>query len=123
MIQIILKVGNMSTLKYPITISNGTLVLTQDYEKLIPEVITHTLLTLREERVMQPDFGIPEVTFNLLTDLPGFLRELESSLAFTLKEYPGVSVRLVGFADDSGEIPVTCYWSLDELQGEVEVTL
>jgi hypothetical protein len=114
----------MTTLKYPLTVQNGTLVLTTGYSEKIPEVITHILMTSKEERVLNPDFGVDEGIFSLVSNIPQYLRSLESSLTAGLQEYPGVSIRLVGYIEaDSGEIPVTCYWSLEDLTGEVTVTL
>lgn len=113
----------MSTFAYPLAVLNGSLVLTSDYTRVVPEVIAHILQTKLEERVLQPDFGISDVEFNNLYDLPRLLRELEESLRFGLQDYPGVSYRLVGYADDSGSIPVTCYYAIDETNGTLTVIL
>lgn len=113
----------MTTLKYPIEAVNGSLQLTTDELKKIPEVIRHIIQTQYEERVLNPDFGTDAVEFNILYDLPKFLRSLEDSLSYGLSAYGDVSIRLVGYASDSGEIPVTCYWSVDEVTGELEVIL
>ena len=113
----------MTTFKYPFEAANGSLVLTTDELKKVPEVIKHVLQTQFEERVMNVEFGIDAAEFNVLYDLPKFLRSLEESLTTVLAAYGDVSIRLVGYADDSGEIPVTCYWDVDEDFGTVEVTL
>ena len=113
----------MTTFKYPLEVLNGTLVLTSDYTRTIPEVIAHILQTQITERVLNPEFGIEPTEFNNFYNLPSLLRSLEESLAFGLVEYPGASVRLVGYADDSGTIPVTCFYDIDETSGEVTVIL
>jgi hypothetical protein len=113
----------MTTFKYPFEALNGSLVLTSDELKKIPEVIKHVLQTQFEERVMNVEFGVAAAEFNTMYDLPKFLRSLESSLEIVLAVYGEVSIRLVGYAEDSGEIPITCYWDVDEDFGTVEVTL
>jgi hypothetical protein len=113
----------MTTFKYPITILNGTVQLTSEYDRTIPEVIAHILQTTYEERVMTPDFGIGGVEFTVVSDLPRLLRSLEQSLTLGLSQYPGVTFRLVGYLGEDGEIPITCFYQVDEQDGEIQVIL
>ena len=113
----------MTTFSYPITFINGTIALTSDYQRTVPEVIAHILQTKTEERVLNPSFGISDTEFSNAYDLPRLLRSLETALATNLSQYPGVSFRLTGYLDDSGIIPVTCYYDINGLAGEVNIDL
>lgn len=109
----------MTTLSYPITAANGGLLLTSEPEKLAPEVIKHVLMTVQEERVLNPEFGVSDQTFNLLPDIPGYIQELEQALAYGLQEYPEISVKLLGGSvADSGETSITCLWETNNASGE-----
>ncbi len=113
----------MTTFTYPIQLTNGSIALTSDYSRVVPEVIAHILQTKVEERVLNPDFGVSEYTFENAYDLPRMLRSLESSLAAGLAEYPGITFNLVASLDDSGQVPVTCYYQVDELESSITVAL
>lgn len=113
----------MTTLRYPITAENGSLLLTREEERKIPEVIRHCLQTRLEERPMRPDWGIEDPEFNVVYDLPAYLRTVETALIEALGEYPGTSLSVVGAINDSGTLPVTVYWQWQELEGTEEYLL
>ena len=113
----------LTTLKYPITVANGTLVLTSDESIKAEEVIRHILLTEIEERPMIPEFGIYANEFDVVYSLPDFLREIEGSLRVNLAQYPGIDVRLTGFLNDSGRVDLTCFFSYEEQAGQINILL
>jgi hypothetical protein len=113
----------MTTFSYPINTVNGSIQLTTEENKKIPEVIKHILQTEIEDRPLNPEFGIEPVEFNFLQDLPRLLRSLEYSLSYGLSEYPGVYTSLKGYEDDTGIINVDCYWEYDDTQGLVSVNI
>lgn len=61
----------MTQLRYPVTISNGELALTQNQNV---EAVLSVLQTVKGERVYRPDYGTPSPLFSatnnrVLTDL------------------------------------------------------
>lgn len=105
-------------LKYPIDVNNGDIALTDDYDTYIQDAIRHCLLTVQEERVLRPEYGLPDVLFSATT-----LQELNALIIETLQVgLEGYNVLLNTSCDfsEDGLLAVQVYYAENK---KVEVLL
>lgn len=114
----------MQGFRYPLTISNGSLEVTDDLPKLVSGAILSSILTLREERVFRPEYGRDEQVFDSINSLVDLLGSLRRAIATGLEGYPQVTYELLGSIGDDGRAYIqVLYTCPDEIERTIEVSL
>lgn len=106
----------MKSLVYPLAAANGRLVLTSDYPTIVKQVIRATIQTYWEERVMRPDFGVPNFVFESQPNLAPVLGDIRAALDNSLStDLPDVSYQVLGAIGDTGQLQVTIAYQVADL--------
>jgi phage baseplate assembly protein W len=113
----------MTTFAYPIRVSNGTIVLVSEYTNKVPQVLRHIIQTSYEERVMQPDWGTGLSLFSDTTNVGILLSRLESDVKRGLVSYSSLDIRLTARLGDEGVLSITCYYSVNDTDGQLTINL
>lgn len=114
----------MQGFRYPLTISSGSLDITDELPKLVSGAILSSVLTLQEERVFRPDYGRDEQVFTCVNSLVDLLGSLRRAIAIGLEGYPQVNYELLGSIGDDGRAYIQVLYTCDdELERTIEVAL
>lgn len=87
--------------KYPITVTNGDITLHTDVDTAISDAITSSLLTQTGERVLRPDYGLPDLYFQSIT--PNVTSTMQSTIQAGLEGFD-VAYALETEVNDDGSI-------------------
>lgn len=109
---------------YPLTISNGGLMTTDQYAKLVSGAIMSSCQTHWEERVWRPEYGQGVYEFQSVSNLVDILRELREAISIGLDGYLDVVFEVYGSISEDGVIAVeVLYTCPDGLERTLEITL
>lgn len=98
----------LTSLLYPLQVLNGKLITTSSYPEIVKGVILSTLYTYQDERVWYPEYGNKNYLFS--TDVLEVKLGIDSSLANSLQEYPGVVFSTSVLPSDTGRLQVDVYY-------------
>ncbi len=101
----------LRSLTYPLTLQNGGLKLSEDYD-VIRESIMQVLETRPFERVMQALYGTPEFVFNAYPSVAIVVERVRISLEAQIEN---VEFDVSGALDEDGTCSLTIAWTVDEL--------
>lgn len=93
---------------YPLTVSEGGLAVATDIE-LVRQQIFSVLETCRSERVMRPDYGLPDNLFSPI--VPGAMGAYVQNLLD--QEIPDADFAVGSTASNSGILELEVRWSID----------
>lgn len=103
----------MSTLRYPLKVHQGTLMLTDDYPTVVADAIVSCIQTWQGERVWVPGYGRDVDILRTVSNIPDVLGQLRASLDTGLTEYQDVSYSLASsLPDGSGQLTVYVEYSV-----------
>lgn len=93
---------------YPLTVSEGGLAVATDTE-LVRQQIFSVLETYRRERVMRPDYGLPDNLFNPI--VPGAMGAYVQNLLD--QEIPSADFAVGSLASNEGILELEVRWLLN----------
>lgn len=100
----------MADLKYPLEIDpiKKTLVTVDGIDKIQSQIM-HVLQTEPYERVMRPDYGVPNFIFDSISSIYTVTATIERRLVTELGDK--AEFRVNGVINDSGGAVIEVYWS------------
>lgn len=108
-------------ISFPLSIDpvKGTLIVAQE-GNLFKGHILSFLLTKPRERVMRPQYGMQDPLFDSIQDMTTISAEIREGL---ISYIPGVEFQVNGSINDQGEAVITVYWSYEDKDETITVTL
>jgi hypothetical protein len=100
-------VALINGIAYPLTVSNGGLAVAIDTE-LVRQQIFSILETCRNERVMRPDYGLPDQLFSPI--VPGAIGAYIQRIL--QEEIPAANFVVGSTASNNGTLEVEVRWSV-----------
>lgn len=115
---------DIRSLRYPLQAVNGKLVLTDSYPVIVGQCILAALQTRLEERVYRPEFGLPDHTFDSISNLALILAEVRTAIELAIAEdFPEVTFQVLGGVSDDGKLDLQVAYQSPEFSDRVEATL
>lgn len=99
------------SLSYPLTLQNGTLKTSTDYD-VIRERIFQILETRPLERVMQSRYGTPDFVFNTYPTVAIVVERITIALETQIE---GVEFGVSGTLNEDGTCQITIAWAIDAI--------
>jgi hypothetical protein len=96
---------------YPLTLVNGGLGLSSDFE-LIRQQIMSVLETRPYERIMRPNYGTPDLVFDVAADVALIVERTRIALE---TQIPDVAFAIAGNIADDGVCNLSIGWSLNDI--------
>lgn len=99
------------SLKYPITLEDGGLAVSEDYD-VIKEAIFNVLECRNGELIMRHDFGTPNFIFTSVPNPAVICERIRIALT---SQIPNVKFQVSGNINEDGIMGVEVQWSLDNI--------
>ncbi|MBE9178662.1 hypothetical protein IQ268_08830 [Oculatella sp. LEGE 06141] len=96
---------------YPLQIENGTLKLAEDVELTRCHILS-VLETEPLERIMQPQYGTPDLLFNAVPDVHLTAQTVRQALE---REVSNIEFNVTGRIGENGAAIVSIYWTVNGL--------
>ncbi|BAY23708.1 hypothetical protein NIES2100_35000 [Calothrix sp. NIES-2100] len=108
-------------ISFPLSINQvrGTLDVSQEGELFKGHILSF-LLTMPRERVMRPQYGMQDPLFDSIQDMTTISAEIREGL---ISYVPGIDFQVTGNISDQGEAVVNIYWSYEDKDETITVTL
>lgn len=90
----------MSTLIYPLQISNGDIVITDNLTSIAKDAIESCVRTKIDERVMNPDYGRTIEPFTAIGDYGAVARSVRRSVEYGTEGYDINSLSFLAYPRD-----------------------
>lgn len=113
----------MSSLKYPLAISDGSVTLTDNYALIVQGAIMSALVTELEERAYRPDYGLPRLEFESVSNLTEIMSICRQTIAEGLVNYPDVSYELRAALTDDGLLDLSILYEIGDETFESNITI
>lgn len=110
----------MATLKYPLQVANGGLLLSDD---ATAEAIISAIQTRYGERILRNTYGNDLDEFTNTNDLSRLLAELEEAIINSTLDYRPLSIFLEGSIGDFGTVSITVEYEDTERTGTITIKL
>lgn len=108
------------TVTYPLTISNGSLQLSQN-EDLILEAILSVLETRPTERIERPEYGTPDFAFESISNALSIVGRVEASLVDQVDG--SENLRVLGSVVETGVVELQIKYDIDRTQKDLYLRL
>jgi Baseplate wedge protein gp25 len=103
--------STLRTLAYPLTVKNGSLVVSEDFDT-IRDAIFSVLETRPGERIMRPKFGSPDFVFDAVQHPSAVLSRIQVALE---EQIPDAEFTVSGNINDAGDFSVRITWSAEQV--------
>ncbi|MBD2168069.1 hypothetical protein H6G04_27160 [Calothrix membranacea FACHB-236] len=108
-------------ISFPLSINpvQGTLNVAQEGDLFRGHILSF-LSTMPRERVMRPQYGMQDPLFDSIQDMTTISAEIREGL---ISYIPGVDFQVNGSINDQGEAVITVYWSYEDKDETLVITL
>lgn len=113
----------MASVGYPLSVSYGSLELTDDYPTIVKQAILSALQTELEERSYVPEYGLPRSEFESVSSIVSMMAICRQAISEGLEGYSGVTYDLRGSIGDSGLLTLLVSYQVLETTGRLEVLI
>jgi len=104
---------------FPLSIANGNLAVASEGE-LFKGHILSWLQTQPKERVMRPAYGMDDYLFDSIPDISAVTSNIKAGLQNYI---PEVEFDVQGLINDAGEVLVYVYWTYQDNESVLKITL
>ena len=105
---------SIRTVKYPLTIYNGTLLLSYDSE-VVRDAILSVIKTFESERIMRPKYGTNYPIFNV-PETNDIVNLVTNNINEWVKSfYPDLQFNVTGSINEDGSFSYSVLWSINNI--------
>lgn len=97
---------------YPLQLTEDGSLRTAEDAELIRGHIYSAIETYKLERIMQPQYGLPNLIFTSVNDLPVILERIRISLKSAVSD---CDFKIVGEIADEGDLKIHLNWALGNI--------